>query len=59
MQENLDSEIMQVILEEARESYNENIVIELRSNNSEEIDSNVERIAEWVKRWLSDHPDGV
>jgi len=50
---------MQVILEEARESYNENIVIELRSNNSEEIDSNVERIAVWVKRWLSDHPDGV
>ncbi|KAF8544901.1 AAA domain-containing protein [Trichophaea hybrida] len=59
LQENLDSEIMLVILEEARESYNENIVIELRSDNSEEIDSNVERIAEWVNCWKSDHPDGV
>ncbi|KAF8249843.1 P-loop containing nucleoside triphosphate hydrolase protein [Wilcoxina mikolae CBS 423.85] len=59
LQENLDSEIMQVILEEARYSYNENIVIELRSDNSEEIDSNVERITEWVNCWKSDHPDGV
>jgi adenylate kinase len=59
LQENLDSEIMQVILEEARESYNEQIVIELRSDNADEIDTNVERISQWVKNWERDHPEGV
>ncbi|KAI5850909.1 AAA domain-containing protein [Tricharina praecox] len=59
LQENLDSEIMQVILEEARESYSPEIVIELRSDNADEIDSNVERITQWVKAWESDHPAGV
>jgi len=59
LQENLDTEIMQVILDEAREAYDEEIVIELRSDDTEEIDSNVERIATWVKNWLNDHPEGV
>jgi adenylate kinase len=59
LQENLDSEIMQVILEEARESYNEQIVIELRSDNADEIETNVERISQWVKNWEGDHPEGV
>jgi adenylate kinase len=59
LQENLDSEIMQVILDEAQESYDENIVIELRSDNADEIEANVERMAQWVKNWISDHPDGV
>jgi len=59
LQENLDSEIMQVILDEAQESYDEKIVIELRSDNVDEIGANVERMAQWVKNWISDHPDGV
>jgi adenylate kinase len=50
---------MQVILEEARDAYDEEIVIELQSDNSDEIDSNVERIAGWVKNWTKDNPDGV
>ena len=52
VQENLDSEIMQVILEEARESYDEEIVVELRSDTVEEMEGNVERIVEWVEAWL-------
>ena len=32
LQENLDSEIMEVLLEEARESYDAEIVVELRSD---------------------------
>ncbi|KAH8155253.1 uncharacterized protein LAJ45_00262 [Morchella importuna] len=59
LQENLDAEIMQVILEEALESYDEEIVVELQSDNTEEIDSNVERIDSWLKQWKLDHPDGV
>ena len=52
VQENLDSEIMQVLLEEARESYDEEIVVELRSDTVEEMEGNVERIVEWVEAWL-------
>ena len=50
---------MQVILEEAREGYDENIVIELRSDTAEEIDSNVDRIAQWVIDWHANHPEGI
>lgn len=50
---------MQVILDEAQESYDGNIVIELRSDNVDEIGTNVERMAQWVENWISDHPDGV
>ncbi|EPS37646.1 hypothetical protein H072_8664 [Dactylellina haptotyla CBS 200.50] len=51
IEENIDAEIMQVILDEARDAYDEEIVIELQSNESEEIDSNVERITAWVEQW--------
>jgi adenylate kinase len=54
LEENLDAEIMQVILDEARESYNENIVIELQSDGLEDLDANVERIKLWVENWKQD-----
>ncbi|KAG4034065.1 hypothetical protein MFRU_003g00410 [Monilinia fructicola] len=55
LQENLDAEIMEVLLEEARESYDEEIVVELRSDTSDEVESNVERIEAWFKQWKKDH----
>ena len=51
LQENMDSEIMEVLLEEARDSYDPEIVVELQSNESEDIESNVERIETWIKNW--------
>jgi adenylate kinase len=42
---------MQVILEEARESYDEEIVVELQSNTADEMDSNVGRIVDWINNW--------
>jgi len=51
LQENLDSEIMEVLLQEARDSYDEEIVIELMSNTSEDMESNVERIEAWIAQW--------
>ncbi|KAI9677564.1 MAG: factor activating pos9 [Caeruleum heppii] len=51
LDENMDAEIMQVLLEEAREAYDEEIVIELRSDGPEDLDSNVERIEGWVNEW--------
>ncbi|EGW34640.1 uncharacterized protein SPAPADRAFT_57692 [Spathaspora passalidarum NRRL Y-27907] len=59
LQENLDCEIMEVVLNDAREAYIPEIVIELNSNSAEEMDDNVERIGQWVTNWIKDHPDGV
>jgi len=54
LQENLDSEIMQVLLEEARESYDPDIVIELQSNEAEDIERNISRIEQWIADWNKD-----
>ncbi|CAH2351600.1 adenylate kinase isoenzyme 6 homolog Fap7p [[Candida] railenensis] len=59
IQENLDCEIMEVILNDARESYIPEIVIELTSNSVEEMDENVDRINGWIENWCKDHPEGV
>jgi adenylate kinase len=55
LQENLDSEIMEVLLQEARDAYDEEIVVELTSNTSEEMDGNIERIEAWIKQWREDN----
>lgn len=53
----MDSEIMQVLLDEARESYDEEIIVELRSDSSEEIESNIERIEAWYKQWIENNKE--
>ncbi|KAJ1329425.1 adenylate kinase [Microdochium nivale] len=55
LQENLDSEIMEVLLQEARDSYDEEIVIELQSNDTDEMESNVDRIVGWLAQWKKDN----
>ncbi|KAG5950694.1 hypothetical protein E4U53_004569 [Claviceps sorghi] len=55
LQENLDSEIMEVLLQEAREAFDEEIVIDLKSNTSDEMESNVERIEIWIKQWQNNN----
>ena len=52
--DNVEAEIMQVILDEAREAYREDIVIELPSNTIEDIESNVQRTVQWLKSWKPD-----
>jgi adenylate kinase len=49
--ENVEAEIMQVILDEARESYAEEVVVELPSNSVEDIESNVQRAVAWMQAW--------
>ncbi|KAJ9628660.1 factor activating pos9 [Taxawa tesnikishii (nom. ined.)] len=58
LQENLDVEIMEVLLQEARDAYEEEIVVELRSDEADQIEENVERVSTWVKHWKRDHADG-
>jgi adenylate kinase len=58
IQENNDAEIMNVVLEEAQSSYAPEIVVELKSENTEDLESNVSRVVEWINAWLADHPEG-
>jgi len=51
LQENMDVEIMQVILEEAREGFEEEFVVELASDGVEEMERNAERVGVWVGVW--------
>lgn len=55
LQENLDAEIMDVLLDEARESYDAEIVVELTSDEAEDVEANIERLETWVQNWRSDH----
>lgn len=57
LEENIDSEIMQVLLDEARESYKEEIVVELRSEKTEDVEGNLERIEQWVEGWKKNNAE--
>ncbi|OVA06984.1 hypothetical protein BVC80_1731g64 [Macleaya cordata] len=50
---NIECEIFQVLLEEARASYPEDIVVALQSNCVDDISRNVSTLTDWVKNW---HP---
>ena len=54
MQENIDAEIMQVLLTEAHEAYEPEIVVELASNTPDDMEANVDRIVAWVTQWRKD-----
>ncbi|PKU77624.1 adenylate kinase isoenzyme 6 homolog [Dendrobium catenatum] len=50
---NIDCEIFQVLHEEARSSYAEEVVLALPSNHIEDLSSNVRMLTEWVDNWRS------
>jgi adenylate kinase len=54
IQENNMSEIMGVVLDEAREAYAEEIVVELQSETVQDMESNVARIVRWIENWQND-----
>lgn len=55
LEDNIDCEIFQTIYEEAKSSYDEEIVHELQSNTPEEIQDNVNRICQWIQQWKQDN----
>ncbi|KAJ1817892.1 factor activating pos9 [Coemansia sp. RSA 2675] len=55
IEENLDCEIMQVVADEARESYKAEIIMELTSNTIEDMEDNVEKIVAFVNGFRSSH----
>lgn len=55
VQENVQCEIMMVLVQEAHDSYDEEIVVVLPSNTPAEMESNVGRIAQWAAAYRSQH----
>ncbi|XP_057840045.1 adenylate kinase isoenzyme 6 homolog [Cryptomeria japonica] len=51
LQNNIECEIFQVLLEEARESYAENIIMAVQSDTIDDISRNVNMLKEWVRNW--------
>ena len=49
--ENIECEIFQTILEEAKESYQPEIVHELQNNTLEDFELNINQIEQWVDQW--------
>jgi len=54
IQENNQAEIMEVVLDEARSSYAPEIIVELQSERTEDLEANVARILEWIRSWRID-----
>ncbi|EIW86583.1 P-loop containing nucleoside triphosphate hydrolase protein [Coniophora puteana RWD-64-598 SS2] len=54
IQENNQAEIMETVLDEARSSYAQEIVIELKSESTEDLEENVSRIVQWITTWRKD-----
>lgn len=51
----MECEIMQVVLEEAREAYPSDAVHEVPSNSVAELESNVSRICQWLEAWKANN----
>lgn len=55
VQENIECEIMQVVLDEARDSYPDELIVELQSDTFDQLESNAQRIKQWVLNWKNKH----
>jgi adenylate kinase len=51
LEDNVQCEIFQTILDEAKESYSPEIVFELPSNTSADMESNAEKITQWIEQY--------
>jgi adenylate kinase len=48
---------METVLQEARDAYDEEIVVALKSESTGDLESNVKRIVQWINAWRSDHSE--
>jgi len=54
LKENIEAEIMQVVLDEAKEAYDPSIVIELTSDDDKQMEANVASIVQWLAKKRND-----
>lgn len=55
LEDNMQCEIFQTILDEARESYASEIVHEVRSDAETDVEQNVKNITAWIAKWQEDN----
>ena len=55
LEDNVQCEIFQTILDEARDSYKPEIVHEIRSDILEDIEKNASNISSWIDQWIKDN----
>ena len=55
LDDNVQCEIFQTILDEARDSYKAEIVHEIRSDVIEDVDKNTNNISLWIDNWISNN----
>jgi len=55
LQDNLQCEIFQTILDEARDSYNPRIVFEIQSNTTADMEANFQKIVQWINQFKQTH----
>ena len=55
LDDNVQCEIFQTILDEARESYKPEIVHEIRSDVLEDIETNANNISLWIDHWIKNN----
>jgi len=59
LRENIECEIFQTILEEARDSYRAEIVHELTSNTPDDMESNISQILKWIELYSSNNSSSL
>uniref|UniRef100_A0A1I7XU13 Adenylate kinase isoenzyme 6 homolog n=1 Tax=Heterorhabditis bacteriophora TaxID=37862 RepID=A0A1I7XU13_HETBA len=52
IKENIECEIFGSLLEEAKDSYKEEIIYELQSETVEQMNTNIEKICQLIREWL-------
>ncbi|XP_050583819.1 adenylate kinase isoenzyme 6 [Bombus affinis] len=57
LEDNIQCEIFQIILEQARATFEEEIVYELTSDNRNQLRSNVNSIFQWIQQWKLDNQE--
>jgi len=55
LQNNVQCEIFQTLFEEAKESYDNNIVHELRNETYADMERNISQISAWISQWINDN----
>lgn len=55
LEDNIDCEIFQTILEEAKNSYKPEIVHEMYSLTPEQLEDNLNKICLWLQQWFQDN----
>ncbi|CAL1288932.1 unnamed protein product [Larinioides sclopetarius] len=58
LENNIQCEIFQTLLDEAKSSYNERIVHKLNSNTPDDMQSNIEQICQWIETYKMNKANG-